>query len=233
MLDCYRLNFGTMVKHTSQDKERSMYERSEGRKKVLAVVLGTGIFMAMAVAIQAQEQPNQPAISTSDPASTRGSATGGANLDQIFVTDAAEGGMAEVELGKLATEKASSSEVKQFGQRMVADHSKANDQLKQTAASKGLTLPTQPSAKHKATQERLSKLSGDAFDKAYMAEMLKDHKKDVADFQKESTTGKDPDIRQFAAETLPTLREHLKQAESIGGAGTGDSSSASSPRPQS
>jgi putative membrane protein len=110
--------------------------------------------------------------------------------------------------------------------------SKANDQLKQIAASNGLMLPTQPSAKHRATQERLSKLSGDAFDKAYMADMLKDHKKDVADFQKESTTGKDPDIRRFAAETLPTLQDHLKQAESISGGGKGAGSSASSPQPQ-
>jgi putative membrane protein len=209
-----------------------MYARPEGGKPVLGLVLGAVILMAMPAIIQAQEQPNQPPTSTSDPASTRGPATSGANLDQKFVTDAADGGMAEVELGRLAAEKASSSEVKQFGQRMVADHSKANDQLKQIAANKGLTLPTQPSPKNRAKQERLSKLSGDAFDKAYMADMLKDHKEDVADFEKESTAGKDPEIRQFAAEALPTLQDHLKQAQSISDGGRGTSSGASSPQPQ-
>ncbi|MGB8985687.1 MAG: DUF4142 domain-containing protein, partial [Candidatus Sulfotelmatobacter sp.] len=88
--------------------------------------------------------------------------------DKKFVREAAQGGMAEVELGKLATEKASSPEVKKFGQRMVDDHSKANDQLKEVASSQGITLPSELSAKDEMTEERLSKLSGEQFDKAYM-----------------------------------------------------------------
>jgi putative membrane protein len=135
--------------------------------------------------------------------------------DQKFVKEAAEGGMAEVELGRLAVEKASSDNVKKFGQRMVDDHSKANDKLKELASSKGVTLPDAPNAKQKATKARLEKLSGDQFDKACMKDMLKDHKQDVAAFQKESNSGKDSDVKSFANQTLPTLQDHLKSAESI------------------
>jgi putative membrane protein len=135
--------------------------------------------------------------------------------DRQFIKEAADGGMAEVELGQLAADKASRPEVKAFAERMVKDHSQANDQLKQIAAQKGVTLPSSPSAKHEAMKDKLSKLSGDAFDQAYMSSMLKDHQKDVAAFQKESTSGQDPDVKQFAAQTLPTLKDHLKQAESV------------------
>jgi putative membrane protein len=135
--------------------------------------------------------------------------------DRKFVEKAAAGGLAEVELGQLATEKASSDEVKKFGQRMVDDHSKANDQLKQLASSKGIQLPQDLEAKDKAIKERLSKLSGEQFDHAYMSDMVKDHTKDVSEFRKESNAGKDPELKSFAAQTLPTLQEHLKQAQSI------------------
>src|SRR5205823_13732746 len=96
--------------------------------------------------------------------------------DRTFVRKAAEGGLAEVELGQLATQKASSDDVKKFGQRMVDDHSKANDQLKQVAAQEHIDLPTEPSAKDKATKARLEKLSGEQFDRAYMRDMVKDHR---------------------------------------------------------
>ena len=135
--------------------------------------------------------------------------------DKKFVHDAAQGGMAEVELGKLATEKASSDDVKKFGQRMVDDHTKAGDQLKQVASSEGIQLPQGLSAQDKATKERLLKLSGEQFDKAYMADMVKDHIEDVVDFQHESRSGKAPAVKDFAAQTLPTLQEHLKQAKKV------------------
>jgi putative membrane protein len=132
--------------------------------------------------------------------------------------------MAEVELGKLAADKASSDEVKKFGQRMVDDHGKANDELKKLAENKNITLPTAPDAKHKATIDRLSKLSGEAFDRAYMQEMLKDHRKDVSEFRTESKSGKDADVKAWAAKTLPTLEEHLKLAQdankAVGTSGT-------------
>jgi len=152
-----------------------------------------------------------------------------ANADHAFVMEAAMGGMAEVELGQLAKDKAQSDQVKQFGERMVTDHGKANDELKTLAQRKNIALPTDMGAKHKATRDRLAKLSGAAFDKAYMQEMLTDHKKDVSDFQKESRTGKDPDVKAWAAKTLPTLEEHLQLAQtaSRGAVGTSGTKSGS------
>ena len=135
--------------------------------------------------------------------------------DQKFAREAAQGGMAEVELGKLAVQNASSDDVKRFGQRMIDDHTKANDQLKQVAQQEGIQLPTGLSSKDEMTKERLSKLSGAAFDKAYMNDMVNDHVKDVADFQKESTSGKDPAVKSFASQTLPTLQSHLQEAKRI------------------
>ncbi len=98
---------------------------------------------------------------------------------------------------------------------MVNDHSKANEQLKELASKEGVTLPDNLSAKDKMLKQRLEKLSGPNFDRAYMENMVKDHKKDVAEFNRESTSGKDNAVKEFAAKTLPTLKEHLKKAESI------------------
>jgi putative membrane protein len=145
--------------------------------------------------------------------------------DTKFMKEAAEGGMAEVALGQLAVEKASSSDVKKFGQRMVDDHGKANDDLKQLASQKNVDLPQDLNAKDKATKASLEKLSGQQFDQAYMKDMLKDHKKDIADFRRESRSARDPDVKKFASQTLPTLEEHLKQAESIAQPATTQASS--------
>ena len=133
--------------------------------------------------------------------------------DRKFMEKAAQGGMAEVELGKLATQKASASEVKQFGQRMVDDHSKANDQLKQLATSKGVNLPTDLDHATKREMDKLSKLSGADFDREYMKHMVSDHKKDVSDFKSEARKAKDADVKQFAASTEPTLEQHLQLAQ--------------------
>src|SRR3954471_1124607 len=144
--------------------------------------------------------------------------------DQMFVTKAAKGGLAEVQLGQLAADKASSDEVKKFGQRMVTDHGKANDELKSLAQQKNITLPTDLDPKDKATHDRLSKMSGAAFDRAYMQHMLEDHRVDVNEFKKESTSGKDAEIKAWASKTLPTLEEHLKLAQdankAVGTSGT-------------
>lgn len=137
------------------------------------------------------------------------------SMDKKFVMEAADGGMAEVQLGKLAASKATDQKVKDFGQRMVDDHTKANTELMSIAGTKGITPPADVSAKHKAMMNKLSGMSGAAFDKAYVAEMVKDHRKDVADFQKEANNGKDSDVKAFASKTLPTLQEHLKMIEDI------------------
>jgi putative membrane protein len=137
------------------------------------------------------------------------------SADRTFMQKAGEGGMAEVQLGQLAEQKASSQAVKDFGQRMVADHTQAADKLKGVAASKTVTLPMALNAKDKALYDRLSGLSGSAFDREYMRAMVKDHKEDVADFQKESNAGRDSDVKSFASTTLPTLQDHLSQAQQV------------------
>jgi putative membrane protein len=135
--------------------------------------------------------------------------------DAKFATAAAHGGAAEVMMGKLAAEKGSDPDVKAFGQQMVDDHSKANDQLMSVAKDESMTLPSEPDAKQKAMYAKLSALSGASFDKAYVKAMVKDHEEDVADFKKESTMGKDDKIKNFASQTLPVLQGHLDKIKGI------------------
>jgi putative membrane protein len=155
------------------------------------------------------------ATPTGTDSSSRAGTTQGsiASSDRKFIETAAKHGIAEVELGKLAQRNASSSQVKEFGARMERDHGKANEELGRIASAKGLQLPSSMDRKHLDKMEKLQKLSGDAFDKAYMAEMLADHKKDVAEFRRQSKSAKDADVKAFAAKTLPTLEEHLKVAQ--------------------
>ncbi|HEX5123916.1 MAG TPA: DUF4142 domain-containing protein [Rhodanobacteraceae bacterium] len=139
----------------------------------------------------------------------------GASADSDFVMKAAQGGTEEVELGQLAATQAGSADVKQFGQRMVTDHSTANDELKTVAAKSGATVPADLSKKQQSDKAKLSKLNGAEFDKAYMKMMVSDHKEDIAEFEKEAKSGKDPDVKAFASKTLPTLKEHLQLAEQV------------------
>lgn len=155
--------------------------------------------------------------------------TGGVqSKDHAFMVKAAQGGLAEVQLGQLAQQNGQSQQVKDFGKRMQDDHTKANDQLKQLASQKGVTLPDSPTAHDKAEYERLSKLKGESFDKAYSKMMVTDHKKDVSEFQKESNSGMDSDVKSFASQTLPTLQDHLKMAEQMNGSAKSEGKSSAS-----
>jgi putative membrane protein len=135
--------------------------------------------------------------------------------DEKFARDAAEGNMAEVKLGQLAEEKGQNPEVKKFGKRMVEDHSKANDELKQVGAKEGINLPSDVGRKEAATYERLSKLSGPEFDKAYAQEMVKDHVKDVNEFKRATSASQKPALKEYAQKTLPTLESHLQEAKQM------------------
>ena len=137
-----------------------------------------------------------------------------AGADHKFVNEAAQGGLAEVELGTLATKKAESPDVKSFGQKMVDDHSKANQELKELASHKGITLPTSIDSKAQSMKDKLNGMSGATFDRYYMQQMVNDHQEDVAEFRKEANSGMDSDAKAFASKTLPTLEEHLKLAQS-------------------
>ena len=134
--------------------------------------------------------------------------------DSDFIKEAAQGGMMEVQLGKAAQDKASNEKVKEFGKRMEQDHSKSNDELKKIASDKGVQLSSDLDKKHKSKMDKLTKLSGAEFDRQYMRDMVSDHKDDIKKFQNEADKGKDADLKKFASQTLPTLKEHLQLAES-------------------
>ncbi|MEP7075811.1 MAG: DUF4142 domain-containing protein, partial [Acidobacteriota bacterium] len=137
------------------------------------------------------------------------------NTDEDFIKNAAIGGMSEVELGKLAASKATNAEVKKFGQMMVIDHTKANTELKALAAKKNFPIATETDSSHKSTLTTLQGKSGADFDKDYVDDMVSDHEKDVKEFQDKAQNAKDPDVKAFAAKTLPTLQKHLDAIKAI------------------
>jgi len=133
--------------------------------------------------------------------------------EKAFVMKAANGGMTEVELGKLAAEKGASQEVKDFGNQMVKDHSKANDELKEVAGQMNVTMPAKVDAKHQAMIAKMSALSGAAFDKAYVNGMVKAHKEDIALFESADKEVKNEDLKQFIEKTVPVMKGHLGMIE--------------------
>ncbi|HYG62465.1 MAG TPA: DUF4142 domain-containing protein [Thermoanaerobaculia bacterium] len=135
--------------------------------------------------------------------------------DRTFAMQAASGGMLEVQLGQLASQKAANAQVRSFGQRMVTDHSQANQRLMQVAQNKGLDLPTQMMPEHRAHLDMMAPLSGAEFDRMYMSHMIQEHNKDISSFEQQTRSGQDPDLRSFAQQTLPTLRQHRELAQSI------------------
>ena len=136
------------------------------------------------------------------------------NRDQTFIKDAIEGNLAEVQMGKLAQDKGQSDAVKSYGQMLVTDHSDANQKATAVANQIGVTPPSEPNAKQKAMYDKLSKLSGAAFDREFAKEMVQDHKQDIRKFQQESKKQNDP-VGDFANQTLPVLQKHLQQAEAL------------------
>lgn len=135
--------------------------------------------------------------------------------DKKFATKAAEGGLAEVQVGQLAQQKAASPQVKQLGETLVTDHTQANQELQQVAQNEGITLPSQPSSKEQAQSQKLQDLSGAAFDKAFVRMEIKDHQKDIKEFQEEAQSGTDPALKAFAQKSLPVLQKHLQMAQSL------------------
>ena len=135
--------------------------------------------------------------------------------DFKFVTDAVQGSTMEVTLGQLAAQKASDPAVRAFGQRMVQDHQKANQELMLLAAQKGVTVSATPNKKDEKVAAHLQTVSGLDFDKAYVKNMVSDHKKDVKEFQAEADKADDADLKNWTAKTLPILQEHLRLVESL------------------
>jgi putative membrane protein len=129
------------------------------------------------------------------------------------MTKVAQGSMAEVSLGQMASSKATNADVKAFADRMVTDHTKLNDELKQLAQTKGVTLPADVDQASKDTADKLAKKSGKEFDKSYIGDMVAGHEKVAAAFEKEAKDGKDPDLKTWVTNSLPTIKDHLKMAK--------------------
>lgn len=147
--------------------------------------------------------------------------------DANFVSKAAQSGLLEVQLGQLAQQKGSSEQVKQFGQQMVQDHEKANQQLMSIAQQVGATAPATLDRKHQRMIDKLSKLEGQEFDREFMQQQVKIHQQNVQDFQKQAENGQDPNLKSYAQQTLPALQHHLQMAQSAASQNKGDNASAS------
>jgi len=138
---------------------------------------------------------------------------------RAFANTAAQSGLAEVQAGQLAEQRAASPQVRQFGQILVQDHTAANQRLQDIAQQDNLTLPEQPSGAQRSELKRLRGLSGQQFDRSFVQAEIKDHRQAIAQFEREERTGKDPTLKAFAHDTLPVLRKHLRMAQSLAGNG--------------
>jgi putative membrane protein len=155
--------------------------------------------------------------------------TGLSQHDREFMGKAAQGGLMEVAAGKLAAKRGQNPSVRAFGQQMVTDHTAANEMLKSLADSKQMTVLDTVAPQEQAALGRLEGLNGIAFDQAYASLMVKDHVADIQEFEKEAKSGQDPDVKAFAAQTLPTLRHHLMLANQL----SSQQNKSPSPRPAS
>jgi putative membrane protein len=191
--------------------------------KTKSILLGSAIVLALGMVScnsnstsedskDSTEQVNNEAIDATAPTDSIASAQ---KEDAETVVELASGGMMEVELAKVAVQKATSPKVKKFAQMMIDDHSKANNDLKTLAESKNIVLPGTISDDHQKTINDVSEETGKQFDRKYMDVMLDDHKKDIDKFQRLADKGNDADIKAFAAKTLPTLIHHREEAEKL------------------
>ena len=136
-------------------------------------------------------------------------------MDRMFVGKAMQGSMAEVQLGQLTLEKSNNNQVKQFAQRMIDDHTKLNEQMKPVAQQVGVAVPNQLSKKDKQTMAKLQALSGQAYDQAYVKDMIKDHKQDLSEFQTEASSGQDQTVKDAAAQGSKVIAQHLQMAQQM------------------
>jgi len=167
--------------------------------KTLLTILALGTTMALSPAFAADKKAGDKA----------------AGADSAFMMKAADAGMTEVELGKVAEKNGQKDDVKSFGSQMVKDHGNANDNLKSIASKMNVTLPDKVSAKHQAAIDKMSKMSGAAFDAEYTKTMVTDHKMVVAEFEKARGQVTSDDLKKFIDDTLPVIKGHLEMAEKM------------------
>ena len=176
-------------------------------------ILSAGVFVTMITSCD--PTPNRE--NTTEVAEDQNEETVGENLEDEseFLVEAASGGMYEVEMAKLAQQRAKTQQVKDFANRLVEDHTKANEKLKQLAASKGITVPAAMGDEEQRKFNNFRDKETEDFDEEYIEQMVKDHKDDVKDFEDAANDLDDPDVKSFASTTLPTLKEHLSMAEQL------------------
>lgn len=194
-------------------------------KRNTSLKLWSGAFLCLAVPAVAADPKSTssaggPGAGTPAPVVEAGKLKEGAKgalakQDEQFIKMAGQSGMTEVKLGELASQKGASAKVKEFGATMVKDHGLANQELRDLAGKKGVTLPSELDSKHQGMVDKMSKLSGEAFDKEYADEMVSNHKKAVSEFEKTSKSAADADLKAWAGKTLPTLQTHLQHAEEL------------------
>jgi len=185
----------------------------------VAAALALAFFGATFAQAPAGTSTTQPA-GASTPASKQTTTTSKSKSslpaeDRNFMMKAAQSDVAEIQGGQMAKEKAASDAVKKFADQMVTDHTKTSDQMKAMAQSRSVALPTTPSAKDQKDMKKMATITGTDFDRAYMASQVRAHRDAVALFEKEAKSGKDAELKSFAAATLPALQGHLKMATEL------------------
>lgn len=148
-------------------------------------------------------------------ASTQNTMANGGTPGERFMIQAAQANLAEIETGRLATERARNSDVRQYGARMVRDHTEAGQELMRLANQMGVSLPQQPDEMHQQLAQKLSNLEGAEFDRAYMRAMVEDHQHVISMFEQQAESPEDPELQAFASKTVPILRDHLRMARMI------------------
>jgi putative membrane protein len=202
------------------------------RLLVSAALLALGAFSPLQAQSSQTSQPDtqqqQGTTGSQDQQGTMGNQSQQGSIsdsDRDFAKTAYQGNLAEINVAQIAVQRASSNDVKQYAQELVDDHTKANEQLKQIATSKGIDLPSEVDSQAKSEQDRLSQLSGSDFDRQFLDQQKKDHQKTIALFQQEASQGQDPDLKSYASDNLSKLQQHASMADHISGSVASDSAS--------
>jgi putative membrane protein len=182
--------------------------------KTHALLGGLAAIAAMATLSASAQSSRTPSPSTQSPGRPSASSTQSAD-DSKFLQDAIRGNAAEVKMGELAKERGQSKAVRDYGQMLVDDHSKANEKAMGIAKKMSLTASAEPSAKQKQEHDALAKLSGSEFDTTFMSRMVEGHQENIAKYTTQAQSGDSSSVTDYAKDTLPTLRDHLSKAQSI------------------
>jgi putative membrane protein len=164
-------------------------------KKITTILVAALIGAALPLTLHAEEQVS--------------------SRDAKFLRKAAEGNSAEIQMGQMVAQRTQDQQVRNFAEKIVRDHTQANQQLQQIAQAKGIDLPQNPAKSDQRTITRLENLSGPQLDREAIDHWVKDHKKDIKEYNSEAKRARDPQVKQFAISTLPTLRDHLNNAETL------------------